>query len=366
MKQTKLNYFFIASALITLLASCHKDKIIPKSDTPTAERAGLYILNQGGFRSNNSTLTFYNYTTKLLTADFYSSVNGSPLGDTGNDVEIYGSKMYIVVNFSSVVDVVNAKTGKLIKQDSLVNSAIKGPAGARAREPRSIAFYKNNAFITSYDGTVAVMDTTTLTISKYITVGRNPEQLVVANGKLYVANSGGLSSTGVFDNTVSVIDLNTLTETKKITVTANPVSIAADAYNNVYVVSLGDYDKIAGGLTVIDSKTDVVKSKPAASVGYIIPITVSGDFVYYLTADNKIAVYNAKTQTAVQANFITDGTIITTPFAIAADPTTGEVFITDAKDYSSNGTLYAFDKTGKKEYSITTGINPGKVILVNK
>ncbi|QEC79907.1 YncE family protein [Mucilaginibacter ginsenosidivorax] len=364
MKQTKLNYLFIASTMIALLSSCHKDKIVPTTDTPTAERAGLYILNQGGFGSNNSSLTFYNYTTKLLTADFYSSVNGSPLGDTGNDAQIYGSKMYIVVNVSSVVDVVNAKTGKLIKQDSIVNTTLKNKA--RARQPRSIAFYKSNAFITSYDGTVAVMDTATLTISKYITVGRNPEQLVVSNGKLYVANSGGLSSTGVFDNTVSVIDLGTLTETKKITVTANPVSMATDAYNNVYVVSLGDYNKIAGGLTIIDSKTDVVKTAPVISVGYIIPITVSGDFVYYLTADNKVAVYNAKTQTAVQANFITDGTVITTPYTIAADPTTGEVFVTDAKDYASNGTLFAFDKTGKKEYAITTGINPGKVILVNK
>jgi len=363
MKQIK-RYLLIVPAAIALLSSCHKDKIVPQTDTPTAERAGLYILNQGGFGSNNSTLTFYNYTTKQLTADFYSSVNGSKLGDTGNDIAIYGAKMYIVVNYSSVVDIVNAKTGKLIKQDSIVNTALKG--AARARQPRSVAFYKNNAFITSYDGTVAVMDTSSLAISKYITVGRNPEQLVVSNGKLYVANSGGLSTTGVFDNTVSVIDLNTLTEKKKITVTANPVTVAADAYNNVYVASIGDYNKVAGAITVIDSKTDAVKSTITTTLGYGVPIAVSGDLVYYLTADNKIAVYSAKTQTAVQANFITDGTVITTPYAIAADPQTGEVFITDAKDYSSNGALFAFDKTGKKEYTITTGINPGRVILVNK
>ena len=51
---------------------------------------------------------------------------------------------------------------------------------------------------------------------------------------------------------------------------------------------------------------------------------------------------------------------------LTVDSITGEVFIADAKDYSSNGTLYAFDKTGKKEYSIVTGINPGKITLVNK
>ncbi len=358
MKQIKLNSLFIAVALLTVLASCHKDKITPNQGTPKAERAGIYILNQGGLGSNNSSLTYYDYTTKQLTADLYKTINGDGLGDTGNDAEIYGSKMYVVVNYSSVIDVVNAKTGKLIKQDSMINNKVK-------REPRSVAFYKGNAFITSYDGTVAVMDTASLAITKYITVGRNPEQLVVSNGKLYVANSGGLSF-GNPDNTVSVIDLDALTETKKITVIANPVTMAADNYGHVYVLSLGDFANIQGGLTIIDNSTDAVKSQSTLSLGYNIPMAASGDFVYYPTLDNKIAVYNAKTQTAGAANFITDGTALTSPYAIAVDSLSGEVFVSDAKDYSSNGTLYAFDKTGKKEYSITTGINPGRIIFVNK
>ncbi|MDB4923745.1 YncE family protein [Mucilaginibacter sp.] len=353
MKQIKLSHLLIAITFVMVLASCHKDKIIPKTDNPTATRAGLYVLNQGGFGSNNSTLTYYDYTTKQLTADLLSSANGgSKIGDTGNDIEIYGSKMYIIVNNSNRVDVVNAKTGKLIKQDSV-------------HQCRSVAFYKGNAFITSYDGNVAVMDTTTLAISKYITVGRNPEQLVVSNDKLYVANSGGLSF-GNPDKTVSVIDLTSLSETKKITVTADPVSLAADTYGNVYVISLGDFASVKAGITIIDNKTDAVKSQMAPSLGYNIPIVAQGDFVYYVTADNKIAVYNAKTQTAAQANFITDGTAITTPYALAADALSGEIFVTDAKDYASNGTLYAFDKTGKLEYSIAVGINPGKIAFVNK
>ena len=358
MKRIKLNALFVALIAVAFLSSCHKDKVDPNKGNPTATRAGIYVMNQGGFQANNSTLTYYDFDTKNLTADLYASANGSGLGDTGNDAQIYGSKMYIVVNFSSVLDVVNAKTGKLIKSISMLNSGVK-------REPRSVAFDKGNAFITSYDGTVAVLDTATLGITKYINVGRNPEQLVVSNGKLYVANSGGLSF-GNPDNTVSVIDLNSLTETKKITVRANPISVAADTYGHVYVLSAGDFADIQPGMTIIDNTTDVASAPTTLSLGYNIPMAASGDFVYYPTADNKIAVFNAKTQTAGATNFISDGTVLTSPYAISVDSQSGEVFVTDAKDYSSNGTLYAFDKTGKMEYSFTTGINPGKITLLNK
>jgi YVTN family beta-propeller protein len=361
MKQNKLKYLFIASAFTAILASCHKDKIVGNSGTPTAQRAGIYILNQGGLGDNNSSLTYYDYTSKQLYPDLFATANpGVPLGDVANDIGIYGSKMYIVVNNSNVVDIVNPKTAKLIKQDSLLTNHI-------GRLPRSIAFYKSNAFITCYDGTVAVMDTASLAITQSITVGRNPEQLVVANNKLYVANSGGYS--GNFDNTVSVIDLSTLTVTKTITVITNPVGMATDSYGNVYVLSVGDYSTGSTGvpgIDIISSATDAVVSSPPVNLGFNVAITVQGDNVYYVTGDNKVAVYNAKTQTASQANFITDGTTITTPYALTADPISGEVFVADATDYASDGVMYAFDKTGKKEYSIKTGIIPGKMVLINK
>jgi YVTN family beta-propeller protein len=355
MKQIKLHSLFIALTFVTILASCHKDKTAPAPETPTAQRAGVYVLNQGSFSKNNSTLTYYDYSTKTLTADLFVAANTNKLGDTGNDLGIYGSKMYIVVNNSNLVYVSTAKTAKVLKTITL-------------NQPRSVVFYKTNAFVTSYGGTVSVIDTATMAITKTITVGSSPEQMAIANGKLYVANSGGLDYPNV-GTTVSVIDLTTLTVTKSVTVIADPVSVTADTFGNVYVVSLGIFTStktVNPGLTVINSTTDVVKSQTDLNLGYNVPVYSQGDYVYYPTVDNKVAVYNAKTQTLSSASFITDGTVITTPYAISGDELTGEIFITDAKDYSSNGTLTAFDKTGKKEYTINTGISPGKIVLINK
>lgn len=348
MKNLKQNLFLIA-ALSLVLAACHKDKNNPKP-TPTPATDGFYILNQGLFNDNNSTLSFYSYSSKQVTADIFSSVNGRGLGDTGNDIEIYGSKMYIVVNVSSTLEVVDAKTAKSLKQIKLFN-------GATAREPRDVAFYKGNAYVTSYDGTVAVIDTATLGVSNYITVGANPEQLAVANGKLYVANSGGLNYPN-YNNTVSVIDLVSGTVTKTLTVTVNPQNVCADTYGNVYVLSAGNYNDVGPSLAIIDDNADQVKSQTNFDGSNMV---IGGDNLYFITSANKISVYNVKNQSVTTSSFITDGTAITTPYALAVDASTGEVFVTDAKDYTSNGAVYAFDKTGKKEYSITVGINPGKI-----
>lgn len=351
MKNLKLRTLLTISALSIILAACHKDKNVNPVITPVTN--GLFVLNQGLFNSNNSTLSFYSYTSKQVTPDLFSTANSRGLGDTGNDVEIYGSKMYIVVNVSSTIEVVDAKTAKSIKQ-------IKMVTGTTARQPRDIAFYKGNAFVTSYDGTVSVIDTASLAITKSITVGSSPEQLAVANGKLYVANSGGLNYPN-YDKTVSVIDLTTLTVTKTLTVVVNPQNVVADNYGNVYVLSAGNYGSIPSSLAIIDANADVVKSQTNFDGSNM---AIQGDNIYFITSTGSIKVYNAKTQAVTSANFITDGTVITTPYAVAADATTGEVFVTDAKNYSSNGTLYAFDKTGKKEYSVMVGINPGKIALL--
>jgi YVTN family beta-propeller protein len=353
MKNLRQNILLTATALSLVLASCHKDKKVNPVVAPAT--AGLYVLNQGLFNDNNSTLSFYDYTSKQVNPDIFSSVNGHGLGDTGNDVEIYGSKMYIVVNVSSTVEVVDARTAKSVKQIKLFN-------GTTGRQPRDVAFYKGNAYITSYDGTVAVLDTASLTVSKYITVGRNPEQLAVANGKLYVANSGGLGFPN-FDNTVSVIDLTSLTVTKTLTVVANPQNVGTDNKGNVYVLSAGNYSTVPSSLAVIDDVQDVVKSQTAFDGSGMV---VQGNSAYFITSANKIVVYSTQTQTITNAGFISDGTAITTPYSIAVDSTTGELFVTDARDYTSNGAVFAFDKTGKKEYSITVGINPGKIAFLEK
>ena len=63
----------------------------------------------------------------------------------------------------------------------------------------------------------------------------------------------------------------------------------------------------------------------------------------------------------VSRKIITDGTEsqIVSPYGIAVHPTNGDIYITDAKNYTSSGTLYCYSKSGAQKWSATTGDIPG-------
>lgn len=362
MKQFKLNYILFALAITAVFSSCRKDNDINPEFQENGP--GLFILSEGPFNSNNSSLTYYNYGTQFTVADKFTARNGRGLGDTGNDVGVYGSKMYIVVNGSNTVEVVNARSAISLKQIPFRNGAV-------GRQPRYVVFNKNKAFVSSYDGTIAVIDTASLVVEKYITVGRNPERMAIANGKLYVANSGGLDYPN-YDKTVSVVDLTTLVETKKITVTANPRGVYADQYGDVYVLSTGNYADVAPAMAIIDSKTDAV-TKTFANFSAS-AMAINGDLAYIAGSSYDanynstpfVKLFNVKTETVTSEKFITDGTTIVTPYGINVDAANGEVFVTDAKDYTTNGSVYCYGTNGVRKYTLTAGINPNTVVFINK
>jgi hypothetical protein len=353
----KLNQFFLSvSALaVVSLSSCTKD------DTTVASDGNVYVLSQGSMSYNNSTLTSYNLDNGATSVDWFKSQNGVGLGDTGNDLAIYGGKIYIVVNVSSVVQVTDLN-GKLLKTISLVN-------GTTARQPRCLTFNKNKAYVCSFDGSVARIDTSTLSIEAYATAGQNPDGICVANNKLYVSNSGGLNyTTGNYGTTVSVFDIATFVETKTITVVMNPFTIKTGDDGNVYLLSHGNYGTIASAIEVINPQTDVVTKTYANSAAA--DFAIKGSTLYFCNFDygtNKPVVKAMNISTGTATEFITDGTDVTLPNGIAVNSANGDVYVAAAaSDYVSNGKVYCFDSTGKKKFSFGTGVNPWKIIFLRK
>ena len=71
-----------------------------------------------------------------------------------------------------------------------------------------------------------------------VTVGYQPDELVIRDGLIYVANSGGYRKPN-YDNTVSVIDIATMTQIRKIPVGINLHRIRADRYGKLSGIVAG-------------------------------------------------------------------------------------------------------------------------------
>ncbi|SIN76975.1 YncE family protein [Chitinophaga niabensis] len=377
----KYPLFFI----VLLLASCRKDvEVFMNEDTSLDDPSqngfsGFYLLNEGNMGSNKSTLDYFDYATGTFQRNIYAAVNPTvpkQLGDVGNDIAIYGSRLYAVINASNKVEVMDAGTARRIGQIEIPNC-------------RYIKFDKGFAYITSYAGPieinpnyaqkgyVAKVDTTTLAIVDKCIVGFQPDNLEIANGKIYVANSGGYMGAGntdKYERTVSVIDLATFKEDKRIDVAYNLHHIKADKRGDLWVTSRGDYKQLPSRLYFIDkTQQKVTDTLPIAVSNYFL----DGDSLYvystewsYITYSNVITygIVNTRTRGIVTRSFITDGTDkeIEIPYGIMVHPVTKDIYVTDAGNYVSPGILYCFTKEGKKKWSVRTGDIPAHFALLPK
>lgn len=337
----------------------------PGNATEETGTAEIYVLSEGLFNTNNSTLAYYSLKNGEKDEDYFRNANRRGLGDTANDMALYGSKLYIVVNVSSQIEVVDFQTGISLKQIPM-----KDEQGI-PREPRYIAFHKNKAYVCSFDGTVARIDTTSLEIDGIATAGRNPDGICVQSDKLYVSNSGGLdwSDSGV-DRTVSVIGTEPFKEIKKIQVGPNPGRISADEYGHVYVstrgeaISEGDYNFVQ-----IDTRTDeVTRTYNEKVMSFAINDQIGYLYNYnYSTKSSQIKVFNLLSGITLRENFITDGTEISTPYGIFVNPYSGNIYITDAYNYLVRGDVLCFNPQGKLMYRLASiGQNPNTVVFSDK
>lgn len=393
MKKIQLSFTMILGVIISILSSCREDEHIVVSDVqiirdkidPNSKIAGMYLVNEGNMGSNKCTLDFLDYTEGIYMRNIYPERNPTvvkELGDVGNDVQIYGNKLYIIVNCSNKVEVLDARTGVRIKQIDIPNC-------------RYICFRREHAYVSSYVagvlidpnaplGAVFKIDTASLQVVDKVTVGYQPEEMVVLGDYLYVANSGGYR-VPYYDNTVSVVEFEGFHQEQQIVVGLNLHRIKADKYGKLWVSSRGNYNDIYSPYGSVPSNLFVLDKR----VGYnemIVTDTINvpcsnmaihGDSLYLYSHDYDnitqqstltYGIINIKTKKVVSKNFITDGTEkeIKMPYGISIHPETGDIYVTDAKNYVSTGTLSCYNKEGKRKWRVSTGDIPAHMVYLKK
>ena len=187
-------YLLLATMMAGFCGCRHDELVIPdeneNADGASSRSGGMYVLNEGNMGANKCTIDYYDFATGNYSRNIYAGRNPSEvmeLGDVGNDIAVYGSKLYITVNCSHKVEVLDAATAVKIKQIDIPNC-------------RFLKFDGGNAYVSSYIGPVGAdpkcprgavfrVDTASLTVTGEVAVGYQPEEMEIVGRKLYVVNS---------------------------------------------------------------------------------------------------------------------------------------------------------------------------------
>jgi hypothetical protein len=370
--------------VVALLASCRDDvMVVPMEDIDTggktvrSEIVGMYLLNEGNMGSNKSTLDYLDLSGSDSTVHYYRNIYSErnpstvmSLGDVGNDCQVYGSRLWLVINCSNKVEVAHAIDAVRIGKVDVPNC-------------RYVTFKDGYAYVSSYVGSVygngdsplgSIFKVDTLSLQKTdsCSVGYQPEEMAIVGNKLYVANSGGYQGmTGQgYESTVSVVDLETMQETDKIEVAANLHHLKADRYNQLWVTSRGNY---------FDEPSNLYWLEPDGSGRMVVgghldqavsDLCIVGDSLYFYgsqwsetTKTNSVTygIINVRTHQLVSTSLSNAPEVskIRMPYGIIVNPVHRDFYLMDAKNYVSSGELLHFLADGTFDWKVKTGDIPG-------
>ncbi len=333
-------------------ASCSSDDNNSGGNASGEYANGIFILNEGKFMSAETAEVTFLPENGILENDIFYGVNNSYLGDTAQSIGIEGERAYILVNNSNAIKVVNRDTFELI---TTITSGVQSP--------RYIVFENGKGYVSNLgnpadasDDFIAVIDLNSNQVTATIPVAEGPEKMVEENGKLYVAHKGGW---GV-GNTISVIDLSSNTVSAIIDVADVPDGIEEEN-GFLYVMCSGfaswnpDVPSTQGGLYKINMTTNEVVSSLSFTEGvYPTHLEIENNKIYYTIAGGVYAMDLSATTLPSNALFSLNGVYSIYGFEVEE----GKIYMSDPKDYNSNGEIFIYSTNGTFESSYEVGIAP--------
>lgn len=346
---------------VLLLSSCDKNgnKGAQPSEpgtTPPPTQVGernVYVACEGSFGNGNASLYMQNLSGFTVYDNVYLSVNGEPLGDVFQSIQRIGDKLFLCINNSDKVTVIDANTRKYIGEMSIP-------------KPRYVLpISDDKAYVsTLYSNKVYVVNPQSLAIKGTIEMpAQNPEGMLLRNNRVYVC------TWDVNCDKVYIINpsADQVTDSYKIAGYA-PQQVVADKVGAIWVLAGNvEKDKPATLTRLVPGGADILKSWQFADKRDVIkPVMNSaGDMLYFIGVDYRGATgYNG-----VYRMSITDGDLPSTPFVSAQkfqyywglgiDPKTDEIYIGDPKGFTQKGSVAVYSASGERKRTFEVGVGPG-------
>ncbi|MBR1793396.1 MAG: hypothetical protein IJ764_07140 [Bacteroidales bacterium] len=361
----KKTFLIPALTVALLMAGCSKDddNNTQKEDNNSSTTAAhAYLINQGNWGGNNAELSYFDPATGNMTNNYFASQNNRKLGDLAQDILQYGSQLFVTVSGSGTIEIIDPMSGKCKKTIEM-----------GTRYPRSMAAANGKIYVSCYypQPSVIRIDTATYEIEATCTLGEvNPEGLCIAGDNIYVCNSYAMTADGgyIYDSTLSVVNLSTFTETGKIVVGVNPNFVKVLSNGKLAVGYYGDYYLAPAGVAVVTladnsvNQTEVSVADMDVYGGniYVLGLVYAADYSSSHAEAYKIDGTTME-KTAILTSSLSD---MTTPNAITINATNGDIYISDAQNYSANGDLYGFRQDGSLRWKAETTMLPTHICFI--
>lgn len=340
---------FLIFFTVALFSSCIKesDPVITGLERAYLSGNGVFILNEGNFRSGNGSLSFFSYDSMKIYNNIFREANDRPLGDVPYSIGLNSNTAFILVNNSDKIEVANLNDMKSVTSIEDIVS------------PRYISFINSQkAYITSlYSDSIRVIDLQSNTATGYIPLENTSESIVTASSRAYAANWTGGSK---------IFVINTLTDevTDSLEVGIEPESMAVDRNSTLWVLCNGGWKREHyAELIAINTTTNTISKTftfPSLSDSpTCLQIDGSGQFLYYL--HDGVRRMDIGSETLPATAFIPQAGYFF--YRMGVNPFNNEVFVTDARDYLQKGIVLRYSDEGSLLSLMDADVIPGNMFF---
>jgi hypothetical protein len=370
------NYLF--SALCALLvassfAACSSDNNDPIGGGEDITGGGevevsaykAYILYEGGWHNNNTGIAYYapqKDKEPSFVGDFYKAQNQKGLGDNAQDMIEYDGNLFVTVATSRLLVKLNSEC---VEVGSLSFTEEDG-------EPRYLAATGGKLFVTTFNGKLIQVDAATMKREKELNVGTCLEFIAEKDGKLYISDIGIYPE---MEKLLRVVDIASFTKQTDIEVIKNPNDLLV-ANGDIYLISWGDtgMPTLGGDYTLqrIEPNGTIsnigVARKMASYNDVLYVASVATDWSAGGITTTAFYSYNTRTHELSDKSFLKNmpaELATASVYAMNVDPYNGDIYIGVSTSYTTNGDIYRFKADGTfMEKFDCGGINPKKVLFV--
>ena len=328
---------------IVISSSCEKLNPEDNSSNVSINGNGLVLIgNEGNFQYGNSSISSYNKNTQEIATNIYQNINQSPLGDVLHSISHIDHQLFLVINNSSKIVVINDETFLYEYEiDNLLS-------------PRKIIKVNNSKYYITdlYSNSIYIYNAYQNTTSE-IAVNGWCEDILMQNGKVYACN--------VTNDQIYVINSEDDSILDSISVGQNPVSIKEDLKGDLWVLCQGSVSNNENpSISIIKTQSlQIIKNfNLESNQSYPSSMNIFKNEVFFINKH----VYKIPSIEDTLQEIIWENTG-NTFYNLSIDPYNKDLYITDAKDYVQNGSLLIIDSIGNLKNEVTTGIIPKSIVF---